>query len=63
MKLEKIKYWGKEDSIYKRIENECFKINSEKIISTQIIKSSSIICFIEKNETCPKEDQIVQKSS
>jgi len=42
--LEKDKSSGKEDSFYKRIEKECFKINSEKIISKKIIKNSSIIC-------------------
>lgn len=57
--LEKDKSSGKEDSFYKRIEKECFKINSEKIISKKIIKNSSIICNWKKTKTYLKENQII----
>ena len=50
LKIEKDKSGRKEDSFFKIIENECFKISTEKGIHKKIIKTAGVVCWGEKTE-------------
>jgi hypothetical protein len=61
LKIEKDKSRRKEDSFFKIIENECFKIAPEKVIHKKIIKTAGVVCCGEKAENRSQETKGVQK--
>lgn len=55
LKLEEDKSGGKEDSFFKRIENECIKIRGKKVIHKKIIKSALVVRSGEKGKNRRQE--------
>lgn len=50
LKIEKDKSRRKEDSFFKRIENERFKIRCKKVVHKKIIKSARVVRSGQKGE-------------
>ena len=61
MKIEKNKSRGKEDSFFKIIENECFKISAQKIIHKKIIKSPPVKRSRQKAQNWAEETEGMQE--
>ena len=61
LKLEEDKSGRKEDSFFKRIENDCIKIRGKKVICKKIIKSARVVRGGQKGQNRSQEAERVQE--